>query len=606
MLTQVRKLPRLEGREVVVDIEASGLDYMRDTPFLLGVRTLDDCRNYCIHWNGPDVTEWLTRELPTTKKVIGHNLKYDFHMMAQGNVPINALMETDPHDTMLVEVLLDENQVSFALDSLAKFWLGKGKDTNELYEYLASLYGGNPDKTQMKKFGKFAADFHQHPTTHAPHVVPYLIGDLERTGELYAKRTPLLLSNELDIVYDLEMEVLKSLLFMERTGIPIDEEALDRAIDEFSRLYSMSQLKTTSFTGFSTNVMSSPSLIMAFHALGIEVPYSDGRVSFKRELLEAIDHPFAQQVLYERGIRKANEAFGKGFKPYIYPDGRIHTNFNQMRGDEYGTVTGRLSSSGPNMQQIPKRNAEMAKHLRSVFVAPPGYKWINADWSQFEFRVFAHYTNDTELLQAYINDPDIDYHQALTDILNKEFLARDRVKRINLGLVFGMGEGKLAKECKLPYTEKVFKDGKKGLVAGDEAKAIFAEYHERFPGAKRVLTRATALARARGFVRTISGRRIRFPKPQFTYKAGGSVFQGTSADIMKAKTNEFIRAFRKTDTRLILVVHDEFNLIAKENEAENVAEFVRETLQTVPSLRIPIRAKVGIGKNWYEAGENQT
>jgi DNA polymerase-1 len=257
------------------------------------------------------------------------------------------------------------------------------------------------------------------------------------------------------------------------------------------------------------------------------------------------------------------------------------------------------------MQQIPKRNTMMAKYLRSVFVAPAKKVWVNADWSQFEFRVFAHYTNDETLLKVYEDNPDVDYHQALTDIINLAYLNRDKVKRINLGLVFGMGEGKLAKECKLPYTITTFKNGKKGLAAGPEAKGIFADYHARFPGAKMVLNRATALAKARGYVKTISGRRIRFAGPQYTYKAGGSVFQGTSADIMKAKKNELVRKYYGTDVDLILLVHDEFNLLAPRDMDQQVAEEVREILQDVPQLRVPVRAKVGTGPNWWQAGENQ-
>jgi len=122
---------------------------------------------------------------------------------------------------------------------------------------------------------------------------------------------------------------------------------------------------------------------------------------------------------------------------------------------------------------------------------------------------------------------------------------------------------------------------------------------------KGTLTRASNLARSRGYVKTITGRRIRFPNPGKSYKAGGVVFQGTSADIMKAKKNEIMRRFRGTDVKLILLVHDEFDLLAPEDQAKDAANEVKEILQTVPQLRVPILSEVGIGDNWYEAGENQ-
>ncbi len=604
-LTPVNKLPRLEGRKVVADTEGSGLKYMEDKPFLLGIKTVDDNKNYAVHWT-PSLVEYMNREFPQAEKIIGHNLKYDTHMFMQGGMNKYLLLKLKPHDTMLAESLIDAHQPSYSLDNLGKAHLGKGKDSQPMYDWLASIFGGKADRSQMNNFGALALMWNENPKKYAPNVVPYLFGDLDTTAGLEAKRTHIITNEELDGVFSLEMDSLLSLVAVERAGIPVDRKALDAAIVRFKELYRESVIKTTAMVGRETNVLSSPALIMAFNMLGIPVPYGDaGRVSFKKELLELIDHPFAAQIIYERSMRKADNTFGTGFLSKIGPDGRVHTQFNQLRQDEYGTVTGRLSSSDPNMQQIPKRNAEMAKHLRSVFVAPKGHMWINADWSQFEFRVFAHYTNDEALLKVYADDPDVDYHQALTDIINLVYLGRDKVKRINLGLVFGMGEGKLAKECKLPYTITTFKNGKKGLVAGPEAKGIFSDYHERFPGAKAVLTRATALAKARGYVKTISGRRIRFPEPQYTYKAGGSVFQGTSADIMKSKKNELVRKYYGTDTDLILLVHDEFNLTAPKDIAKQVAGEVKDILQDVPQLRVPVRAKVGVGPNWYQAGEAQ-
>lgn len=259
--------------------------------------------------------------------------------------------------------------------------------------------------------------------------------------------------------------------------------------------------------------------------------------------------------------------------------------------------TGRLSSTEPNLQQIPKRDGELAPLIRSLFYPGPGRSWIANDWEQFEFRVFAHYVKDLDLTERYEKDPHTDFHTALAEMTGKP---RDKAKRINLGLVFGMGEGKLAKELGLPYTTEI-KHGKEMLIAGSEAKALFEEYHSRFPKAKAFLQEASQLARSRGYVRTITGRRIRFPGGEFVHKAGGLIFQGTSADFMKIKLVELNNEFRNTDVEFVLIVHDEFCLTAPKNKAEQVAARVKEITEHIPQLRIPILADAGIGPTWWEA-----
>ena len=606
-------MPRLEGREIVTDTETSGIPYMTSHPFLVGIKTLDNDKNYALHWT-PQVAEWLNDQLPKATKFIAHHAKYDKHMYIQGGVDKDLVLDIPVHCTMITEILLNENQDSYELDKLGKCHLGFGKDTANMYEYLKSLFGGKADKSQMKNFGKFAPLFHEDPKRHAPHIVPYLFGDLDTCAGLYRTRTPSISLDGLDDVYALEMETLNSLIAVERAGVPVSTRTMNKAIDIFNDLIAEADKKTLKLAGREVNMNAFPQLVAAFQRLKIPLPtLPGGKISFsKKGTIGDIDHPFAEHVTYVKGIRKLQESFGEGFLHYIEDDGRVHTSLNQLRGDDYGTITGRLSSSDPNLQQIPnKSNKELSKHLRSAFVAPAGYKWVSADWSQFEFRVFAHYTDDETLIGMYNDDPNIDYHQALTDIINNPDLPRDKVKRINLGLVFGMGDGKLAAECKLPYTiqEKII-DRVKGtkkvfLVAGEEAKALFTDYHGRFPGAKWVLTTATNLAKQRGYVKTVSGRRIRFPERQFAYKAGGLVFQGTSADIMKMKLNELVNKYKGTDVSVVLPVHDEFNLLAPAEIADRVAEEVRAILQDVPQLRVPIRAEVGIGESWFKAGENQ-
>jgi len=258
-----------------------------------------------------------------------------------------------------------------------------------------------------------------------------------------------------------------------------------------------------------------------------------------------------------------------------------------------------LSASAPNLQQIPnpkRKNREIAELVRSLFEAPPGTCWVSSDWEQFEFRIFGHYVGDENLLKAFKDDPALDYHQVVADLTG---IARNPfAKQLNLGLVFGMGEGKMAKELGLPYKVR---DG--AMYAGKEAKAIFNQYHRNLPKVRSLLKRAEMKAQRTGYVRTVCGRQLHFPQGKGAHKAGGLLFQGSAADLMKLKLCELNDYYRNSPVELILPVHDEFNLLAPESMAEKVKAHVVKVMQDVPQLKIPILADAGIGKNWFGASE---
>lgn len=578
---------------IVLDTETTGLHKLNDVPFMLLLAIDNDY--FALKWS-PNVAWWLNKNLDKAGIVICHNAKYDWHMMRNGGVDANVLYNTNVYCTMVVEALINEHRLSYSLDNLGMEYFDQGKLDELLYERIAATYGGKPDKKQMANVSKFAELSQENWVI----VADYGMQDIDLTRMLYFHQGPEIRKQNLETVVTLEMNVLKALVEVEARGVLVDVKRVERVTKELTERQKAVQDRIVQEVGWMVNPRSPLEMEKAFRKLGIPIKQSaKGKPTFAKDALEQLsDFPFIKMLQESRNIKTMMDTFiGGSIGKNITPNNRIHTNFNQTRNGDSGTMTGRLSSTEPNLQQIPKRDGELAPLIRSLFYPGPGRSWIANDWEQFEFRVFAHYVKDLDLTERYEKDPHTDFHTALAEMTGKP---RDKAKRINLGLVFGMGEGKLAKELGLPYTTEI-KHGKEMLIAGSEAKALFEEYHSRFPKAKAFLQEASQLARSRGYVRTITGRRIRFPGGEFVHKAGGLIFQGTSADFMKIKLVELNNEFRNTDVEFVLIVHDEFCLTAPKNKAEQVAARVKEITEHIPQLRIPILADAGIGPTWWEA-----
>lgn len=590
----ISDLPDRVGRETVIilDTETTGLNKLTDKPFMLLMKIGRDY--FSMPWT-PNLAYWLSNNLPKAGVVAAHNAKYDWHMMRNGGVSVDSLYDTNVYCTMVCEALIDEHRLSYSLDSLGEEYFQMGKLGDSLYQAIADVFGGKPDKKQMAKVSQFAA----LSRSNWDMVAQYGIRDIEITDMLWRRQGPIIRKQELDKVLSLEMRVLKALVEMEFRGVPVNMNKVDVVADQLTKKQAIIQQSIVGEVGWMVNPRSPLEMEKAFRKLGIPITTSKtGKPTFAKDVLEGLkEFPFIKMLQESRNIKTMVDTFINGSIRGNSVNGRIHTSFNQTRNGDAGTGTGRMSSSEPNLQQIPKRDGELAPMIRGLFSPPKGYKWIAGDWEQFEFRVFAHYVKDVDLTARYNRDPHTDFHTALADMTGKP---RDKAKRINLGLVFGMGEGKLAKELGLPYDTQ-FKHGKEILTAGPEAKALFEEYHSRFPKAKEFLREASHLAKARGYVRTIMGRRIRFPGGEFVHKAGGLVFQGTSADFMKVKLVELNDLYRKTDVEYVLVVHDENCCIAPDELADRTIKEMKDILEFIPELRIPILADVNKGNTWYDA-----
>lgn len=558
--------PNIDGGNFVIDTECTGLDIIKDHPLYLGWRLED--RHGVERWT-PQLVDWLNDYLPTAKQVIAHNAKYDTHMMLQGGVSPAVINYTPIFCTMVGAQLCNEHQGSYSLDALGD-----------------ELFG-------LKKIG--GVDVTDIRNTPLEAIEEYVNQDTLICQRLFKDESREIDLQGIERISDLEMQVVKVLMRMERRGVPIFKDRAEKALHMMREAIDTADDDLWQCVGYRTNPNSQKALRLAFEMLGLPVPKS-----FDKEHLELVNHPVAEKILDYRQILVCKNTFVEGLQDFVSSDGRIHCNINQNKGDDGGTKTGRLSMTEPNLQQIPMRVKSVAKVVRSMF-GQAGLGWCSGDWSQFEYRIFGHFVGDENVLEAYRNDPKTDFHQALANITG---LVRDRAKRLNLSLVFGAGDGKTAKMLGLPYTEYE-ENGVTRYRPGPEAERVFNQYHSRVPKTKPYLRAATQEAEAKGFIRSIYGRKIRFPDRSKAYKAGGLRFQASAADIMKEKLiemdYELIRDNRGAE--LVLVVHDEFDTLCPTEERERTCKIMKEIMEDVPALKLPVLAEVSHGSDWWEASE---
>jgi DNA polymerase I len=582
-------LPTQVPPYIVVDTETTGLDKFNDHAFLVSTTIEGKTRVL----RPEDFIPWYTRYCTETRHNVFHNAKYDLHMLVNCGLPMHCVRHMPVFCTQVTETLINDRRTKYSLNAICGDRFGIKKSDDELLQWLADKFGGKPDrKSQI------------HRITQAPieMVAYYAAGDTELTERLYKQQLTDILNLDLQGIHSLEMQVLPVLMALERRGVPIDEDRVRDSLVKFTGSKAAVCRQIEELVGFEVNTRSGKQLENAFTSLGYGVQYNKdtGNPTFNKEVLESLDDELSKLILDERSYGTMINTFLSRFLIHSR-NGRIHCDFNQTKTDDYGVLTGRLSASNPNLTQIPKRNKEKASQVRSVFKAPKGAKWISADWKQFEFRMFAHYSNDPLLVGEFNANPEADYHQMIADLTGLK--RNPYAKQLNLGLVFGMGMGLMAKKCGLPYTQKTM-DDKIVYVAGAEAKKVFGQYHDKLPGVQAMLKKAERVATVRGYIRTMSGRRITFKNKNQTYKAGGYVFQGSSADVMKQKLVRFEREFGGSDdVQLILPVHDEFNFVDYTGNSDRTMEIITEIMNDVPNLRVPVRCDVKADIDWWEASK---
>lgn len=438
----------------------------------------------------------------------------------------------------------------------------------------------------------------------------YLLEDVEEDNffnlsfyikPLYLKLKELISKDNMDeLYYTIELPLVYVLSAMEKEGFNIDKLMLDELQNNFTTEIDKTQKEIYNLAEEEFNI-SSPKQLgkILFEKLDLPViKKTKTGYSTNAEVLEQLKdkHPIIEKVIYYRQITKLNSTYVEGLKNVVDSDGAIHSSFNQTV-----TTTGRLSSTEPNLQNIPIKY-EMGREIRKVFIPKEkGDIILSCDYSQIELRVLAHMANDENMINAFKHHSDI-HRKTASEVFNTPFeevtpVMRSRAKAVNFGIIYGMSDFSLAQDLK---------------ISKKEAAEYMAIYFDRYPNIKSYLNETVEKAKEDGYVLTILNRRRFIPEIKSSNKivkalgdrlAMNAPIQGSAADIIKiAMVKVYNRLNKeKLKSKLILQVHDELILNVKENEEENVRALVKEEMENAVKLKVPMEVDINEGSTWYEA-----
>ncbi len=606
------------GETIGLDYETSGLQYWQPDFRVFGVAIAfgDPSRGgqESRYWDlreTPNVRAWLSDNL-SGRLVVAQNAQYDYQCTRVLGIDPRSM---DWYCTMVHECLIDEHRMTYDLASICGYH-GIDSQKKVHLESIRVAMGWRDSAEVLRRLSEVPAAI----------VAPYGASDALEALQIWQKQTKELTKQNLWAVSKLEMETLPVLADMSWGGVRVDLEAAHAAIPKLDIQEQALQKEVEELTGGKFNVNSTPQIRDFFNPKPINKyqwelidgtlvgPTKTGKgPSLGQDALRTVKHPLAAKILALRKTIKLRDTFVKGhIIGNADGDGYIHTSFNQTRNDaDAGTVTGRLSSTDPALQQITNRDKINAEILRSMFLADEDETWMRSDCSQIDFRMAAHLINDPGIIAKYKADPKTDYHQAVSDLTgiprNATYAGAPNTKTLNLSLAFGAGAGKIAHSMGMPYTLSEYK-GRMAYLPGDEAKAVFDKYHKMVPGVKGFSKQAEAVAKNTEYVKTMTGRRLRFPRGHGAHKAAGLLFQAFAADTHKFGLVMVDRLIReeKLPARLMLSVHDEM-AVSMPNDMELAerltgvfTDFNRE--ESPLRFRVPILASTGLGANWWLAG----
>ncbi|EJG0690615.1 DNA polymerase I [Vibrio parahaemolyticus] len=512
---------------------------------------------------------------------VGQNLKYDASVLARYGIEMKGIK----YDTMLASYVYNSVGGKHDMDSLALRFLqhscisfeqiaGKGKNQltfNQIELEQASLYAAEDADVTLRLHNRLFANIEQD----------------EKLKSVYE---------------EIEMPLVPVLSRIERTGVLIDDMKLSaQSVEIAARLEELEQ-KAYEIAEQEFN-MNSPKQLQAilFEKMGLPVVKKtpSGTPSTNEEVLQelALDYPLPKLILEYRGLAKLKSTYTDKLPKMINPStGRVHTSYHQAV-----TATGRLSSTDPNLQNIPIRNEE-GRRIRQAFVAPAGYKILAVDYSQIELRIMAHLSGDQALLDAFRDGKDIHAATAAEimgvsiDQVSSE--QRRRAKAVNFGLIYGMSAFGLAKQLGIPR---------------GEAQAYMDKYFERYPGVMQYMEDTRSAAADKGYVETIFGRRLHLPEIKsrngMRRKAAeraaiNAPMQGTAADIIKKAmllVDQWIQEEGNGRVKLLMQVHDELVFEVEESSLSEIESKVQKMMESAAELKVPLVAEAGHGDNWDQA-----
>ncbi len=507
-----------------------------------------------------------------------HNGKYDLTVLARHGIAVKGL----DFDTMIAAYLIEPSRRGFGLKDLA--WSKLGLEMKP----ITDLIGKGRDQITLAQVSISDA-------------AAYAAADADATLRLVSVLEQELRQREQwDLFRDVEMPIVEVLMAMEMAGVALDTDELMQISRGMHQRIQALEKEIHGLAGHPFNVSSTQQLgEVLFEELGLpgkaktKTGYST-RASVLEELKDL--HPIIDLILEHRQLTKIKSTYVDALPLLVNRDtGRVHTSYNQT-----GTVTGRVSSSDPNLQNIPVRT-ELGRHVRGAFVAQEGWMLLGADYSQVELRILAHMSQDPELLAAFARGEDIHASTASTVFqvaLDAVTPAMRRIaKIINFGIIYGMGEYGLAQRTDLSV---------------EEAREFIANYFGRYEHVQEYVERTKEEAREQGYVSTLLGRRRYFPELRSTSRAHSGVkraaereainmpIQGSAADILKIAMVRLHRALKEKDraARMILQVHDELVLEVPREEVEPVARLVSSTMENAWALDAPLKVDLKVGRNW--------
>ena len=512
----------------------------------------------------------------TSVEKIGHHLKYDAHIFENHGIHLQGWY----FDTMLASYVLNSVATRHGMDDVARVYLSHLTTT---FEQVAGK------GAKQKTFNQIEIETAAHYAAEDAHVTYRLYEVLDRK----LKELPELSS----ILHNIEVPVASVLTRMEENGIALDLNFLDQLSISFSETIQDLENQIIEIAGESFNV-SSPKQVgeVLFEKMGLKggKKTATGQYSTSEAILEKIDHPITALIIEYRGLTKLKSTYTDGLLKQANPETqRVHTSYHQAL-----TATGRLSSTDPNLQNIPVRE-NIGRQIRQAFIAPEGRILLAADYSQIELRLMAHFSQDEALVHAFNHGQDV-HSRTASEVLgvaleNVTSDQRRQAKAVNFGLLYGMSEFGLIRQ--LGFTR-------------EESQNYIKQYFHRYPGIYEYMQRTRQIALEQGFVETITGRRLYTPDIKASNMmvrkgaeraAINAPLQGSAAEIIKMAMIEVDKILPKNQAKLLLQVHDELVLEVDEDIADEISVKIQDVMQKVVTLSVPLLVEVGKGKNWDEA-----
>jgi DNA polymerase I-like protein with 3'-5' exonuclease and polymerase domains len=595
-------------KQVAVDLETcdpgikdKGPGWARKEGFIVGIAVAaGDYYGYfpIRHKNGhnldPKITmRWLKEQMETPNiDKIFHNATYDLGWLRAEGIEVQGRII----DTMVTGAVVDENRWSYSLNNLGRDWINMRKD-EKLLRATAKDWGIDPK-----------ADMWILPPSK---VGAYAEQDAVMTLKLWERLKQEVETHDLWNVWNLETSLIRTMLDMRTQGVRVDLDKADQI--EVSLAKKVEELKgwIKTKTGLELKPWASESVKQIFDNLNLKYPKTEnGNPSFTKQFLANHPHEVCQAIVKIREFDKAGSTFVNTIKTHAHK-GRIHAEFHQLRSDDGGTVTGRFSSSNPNLQQIPARDPDIRRMIRGLFIPEEGTKWGSFDYSSQEPRLLVHFAASIgkrkhEMVDTIVeeyNNGDVDLHQMVADFAG---ITRKEAKTVNLGIMYGMGKAKLANQLG---------------VSNEEAADILATHKSKVPFVKDLADLASKQAADNGVIRTLLGRRCHFPlwepktfaynKPlpleeaqrtygpplrrAFTYKALNKLIQGSAAD----QTKKAMADCYREGLLPMLTVHDELCFsVTDQEQSDKIKEIMENGLKDI--LKVPSKVDDVLVNNWGE------